>query len=323
MSFCIGYRSAIEYWNGAFRHVDAPLELGTSQSRRADTKAALASLERRDAARLPEGASPPSECTLPLHVMAASKDGAVRSADVVAHVRSAPLPSASLVRIDRDLFVSTPEFAFTQMADALSLVELIELGFELCGTYATGPDGTLRSDLPALSSVARLRRFLDRAPRFRGRRKAQRALRYVQDNSASPRETQLTMLLCLPYALGGYGLPRPELNRRVGLRDSRGRLSGAHCVCDLYWHDCRLDVEYDSTEFHAAPEALAKDARRRTALEAAKVTSINVTNAHMRDSGLFNQLARDVARILDKRLRYRDPQFTRAHLELRRQLGLP
>ena len=36
--------------------------------------------------------------------------------------------------------MSAPEFCFLQMAGCLSLVQLIQLGFELCGTYAVDPD---------------------------------------------------------------------------------------------------------------------------------------------------------------------------------------
>ena len=38
------------------------------------------------------------------------------------------------------------------------------------------------------------------------------------------------------------------------------------------------------------------------------------------DSGAFNRLAHQIAKLLGKRLRYEDPQFTRSHLALREEL---
>ena len=47
---------------------------------------------------------------------------------------------------------------------------------------------------------------------------------------------------------------------------------------------------------------------------------ITVFPGHITDSGAFNRLARQVAKLTGKRLRYHDPAFTRKHLELREQL---
>lgn len=50
-------------------------------------------------------------------------------------VRKGPFHPRSFMRIEDGLYVSTPEMAFCEMASALSLEQLIALGFELCGTY--------------------------------------------------------------------------------------------------------------------------------------------------------------------------------------------
>mgnify|MGYP007055184147 FL=1 len=57
-----------------------------------------------------------------------------------------------------------------------------------------------------MTTVERLRAFTENVGPVHGRKKAARALQYVMGDSASPRETALAMLLCLPYRLGGYGI---------------------------------------------------------------------------------------------------------------------
>lgn len=116
--------------------------------------------------------------------------------------------------------MSTPEFCFLQMAGCLSLVQLIQLGFELCGTYAlVGGAPAVRRAAP-LTTKVKLAAFVEQSSGARGCKKAARAVRYVQDGAASPMETMLAMMLCLPYGLGGYGLEKPLINHRVDVPSS-------------------------------------------------------------------------------------------------------
>ena len=217
--------------------------------------------------------------------------------------------------------MSTPEFCFLQMANRLSLARLIMLGYELCGTYVLVDKGPApRRDAP-LTTVAKLRTFVEGASNARGRKKALRALRYVLDRSASPMESALAMLLCLPYGLGGYGLPEPRLNYRVDVPPSfRAMADRKHCACDQCWPESKLAAEYDSELHHADPERRESDARRRSTLITLGFTVVTVSKGQVMDSGAFNRLAHQLAKRLGKRLRYVDPGFTRAHLELRAEL---
>lgn len=217
--------------------------------------------------------------------------------------------------------MSTPEFCFLQMANRLSLARLIMLGYELCGTYVLVDKGPApRRDAP-LTTVAKLRTFIEGTSNARGRKKALRALRYVLDRSASPMESALAMLLCLPYGLGGYGLPEPRLNYRVDVPPSfRAMADRKHCVCDLCWPESKLAAEYDSELHHVDPERRESDARRRSTLITLGFTVVTVSKGQVMDSGAFNRLAHQLAKRLGKRLRYVDPGYTRAHLELRAEL---
>ena len=310
--------SALQYWAFARRACENREQLlGTAKTRWADTKLALESTSVKPPVRLHDA---PPECTAPLHVMITDKCARTESASVVTHLRTAALPSSSLVRIGSGYAAASPELAFAQMAKQLSLTRLIMLGFELCGTYSSfGQEETSYQAIP-LTNVARISGFIEKSASFQGKQAAQRAMRHVIDRSASPRETQLAMMLSLPYRHGGYGFPAPKLNYAVYLPKHLG--ARRRYVLDLYWPELKLDIEYDSNAFHAHEEKLLLDSRRRAALEAMGITSVNVASEQIRSSGAFNELAKQLAALANHRLRYKDPNFTKAHLKLRNELGI-
>ena len=237
-------------------------------------------------------------------------------------VRKGPFHPRSFMRIDDGLYVSTPEMAFCEMASALSLKQLIALGFELCGTYRRASTfGSARYDATPLTSPAALASFIEKSPQFKGVKKARRALPFILAGSASPRESELAMLLCLPYSLGGYGLPRPVMNAEMPLPKNVSATGRSSLRCDLYWPAARLDVEYDSVEFHSAERLLANDSMRRIALESMDVTSVNLTAEHLRRASLFDEAAQGIARILGKRVRL-PGDFRLKQERLWRELGI-
>lgn len=122
--------------------------------------------------------------------------------------------SGSFVKVSHGVFVASPEACFAQMAGELSFEQLVKLGMELCGSYALSS----RADAgflfrEPLTSVRRLRCYLEKASGMNGAKRARASLSYVLDGSASPAETNLVMLLCLSTRRGGYGLPLPSRRR--------------------------------------------------------------------------------------------------------------
>ena len=237
-------------------------------------------------------------------------------------VRKGPFHPRSFMRIEDSLYVSTPEMAFCEMASVLSLERLIALGFELCGTYRRASTfGLARYDATPLTSPGALASFIEKSPQFKGVKKARRALSCILAGSASPRESELAMLLCLPYSLGGYGLPHPTMNAEMPLPKNVAATGRSSLRCDLYWPAARLDVEYDSAEFHSAERLLANDSMRRIALESMDVTSVNLTAEHLRRASLFDEAAQGIARILGKRVRL-PGDFRLKQERLWRELGI-
>lgn len=303
----LSHLSALEYWRS--------VRVGSRSFRTVqDPRRFLAAPPRKG-----ELADPgPWWLTRPLHVLVGSDAARRMSSEVVCHVESADLPVGSILDTRNGFCVCSPELCFVQMANVLGLEKLIALGFELCGTYDTWCD-EIRECAP-LTTVERLRAFTENVGSVHGRKKAARALQYVMGDSASPRETALAMLLCLPYRLGGYGIEAPRLNCRIDLGRRERRIAGRkYLVCDLYWPSVKLDVEYDGG-VHAEAERMAKDSMRRDALVSMGVTVVSVTKWQLDRSGELNGIAHLIAERLGKQLRYKDPGFTRAHMRLHKEL---
>ena len=201
-------------------------------------------------------------------------------------------PSRGFLKASAEVFYACPEYCFLQMAGVLSLPELVELGYELCGTYvrdARSGGRTVYGVKPA-TAPTRLASFLRANRGYRGSAPARRALQYVSEGSNSPMESILAMMLCLPMSLGGYGLPRPVLNGKVTVR--MPEIGAAARYCDLYWPDLHLAFEYDSDEFHPAGRKWQIDSARRVELGMVEVEVVSVGRMQIEDAKELEKLAR-------------------------------
>ena len=267
------------------------------------------------------GLSSPSVAE-PLHVLVSAEAVRGRSKSVLPTAWNGGLPKGSFREVNKDTYVSSPEFVFLQMARVLDVVSLIELGMELCGTYrreALG--GQTTYDQPALTTPRKLAKFLEEAGQAYGVKVARQALKYVAPNSASPFETIVYLLLCLPRRLGGYALPRPKLNVdiRLGKRGQQHTLRKTS-IPDLFWRDANLDLECHG-KVHELAERRYEDSMRRKALERMKVEVVELTYEEIKDSELFRATVQRLAKSLGVRLRPRNEYgFLKHEEELRNQL---
>jgi len=191
--------------------------------------------------------------------------------------------------------VCTLPLVFLQVAQDYSIHELIYLGLQIC-SYREG-------DHPRCT-VEELRACAEELRGHRGRRKALRAIRYLCDNSRSPMESILYMFLRLPNALGGCGFNEIVLNERIVL-DGGNRTYFA----DLYVPSCKLDIEYDSEEFHSSASAFSKDRERAAHLEAEGYRVVSVGFSQLSNLKAFHNLARQLSRLIGKRIYIRARKF--------------
>mgnify|MGYP000960992017 FL=1 len=244
MDIYLSHSSALEIWSSFKTGADVLARCWDSRnpSWRKDeplpSECKVTELLIRELAGMPELEG----IALPLHVVVPSQAARSRCGKVACHVSSATFPRGSFIRIARNVLASSPELCFVQMASELSLPALIRLGFELCGTYgvATVGKADFRFERP-FTTPARLARFLDKAANMPGTVKARKALKHLVAGSASPMETTLAMLLCLPLRMGGYALPQPCMNHAVNPRGrSRLAVDDKCYYCDLIWPNANI-----------------------------------------------------------------------------------
>ncbi len=260
--------------------------------------------------------------TTPIHFMVAGRANQRRGKDVICHVYTKPPPPGALVRIGSGDLAASPELCLLQLASTASLSKTVQIGYELCGTYsidAYASSGFTRRD--PLTTPELCRSFMGRMAPRPGLQTARKAVELILPGSASPMETIVAMLLSFPRRLGGYGLPQPTLNAKVKAAGAplRGGWSSGVRICDLYWPNHRVAVEYDSNDWHTGSDRISSDAIRRVTLENAGVKVISITNQQVRDRVRMDELARLLAKMLGVRLRSSADWVSR-QIELRESL---
>ncbi len=261
----------------------------------------------------------------PYHVLISDAPRCFSTNLAISHAHRETLKYGALLQLNDSILISSAPFAFLQIAaQEKDFMKLLQLGFEICGTYQT----TQTSAVPAyqvtpLTSVRLLRDFVDHNPSFYGAHAARRALRYIADGSASPLETKLALLLGLPMLYGGYGLGIPHMNYEVETNPAALAISGRkHLRCDLCWPKAKLDVEYQSREMHEGELSRAKDSRRANALAAMGWKCIAITNDEVDSRFAMDVIAETIRKHIGKRNRVRVSDYHSRKLKLRMQLGL-
>ncbi len=289
----------------------APLETGRPPAR-----------GQRLGAGLPEARRPLQR---PVHFVTgcAGQNRSIRS--YAGHLTQLGIPERSLIKIADGIWVCAPELAFVQMAACINRMPLIELGFELCGTYRTPRTGAPAAyDSPAMTSAAALESFLAHTARIPGERRARRCVERIADGAASPREAKLLILLSFPKSMGGYGLGRPVMNVSVPTDEEAFAICRKnHLKCDITWLGTKIDLEYQSRFAHEGEQARISDSRRANALAAMGWTVIGFTNEEMDGISACDTLADRLRAELGIRKRPDPAQYERLKNTLRWELGLP
>lgn len=269
----------------------------------------------------------------PVHAFVASRSKGTSTKRLVTHVFGQPVPYGAFLDVGHGVCICTPQFSFMQMAAKTDLVDAVCIGMELCGTYsrwcldpeiadggddvAFGKGRGCAFDLPPVLRANRLPAFAERLSALRGSQGARTALRWVLDNSASPMETAVYLLLCLPKRLGGYGLPKPVLNPKLMVSNPDGLKER---YPDMFWVGANIDVEYNSDAEHSGEWARYRDSKREVELTVANVKVLPLTRAQLMDSAEFDAFAQGLRRMLGVHARGYDAAWAFRRDELRRRL---
>ena len=261
----------------------------------------------------------------PLHIMVSSREDRRKRPNLIAHYYPKPLADGSFCQIGHNVYVASPELTLVQMATMLSDVEVLELCLEFCSGYTINPDAERGfDDRPALTTRKRLLAYVEKMGGHRGVGQIKPILPYVIDDSASPMETAVLMLLCLPSRKGGYQLPLPKHNVEIPITGrARSHTGRKHLVCDLYWERFHLDVECDSTANHSSKQQLGIDSDRRIILDAMQYHYVGITRWQLEDSGRFLDAVQAIRRIMGFKLRKTAPHIEQKRERLRSFLVTP
>lgn len=239
---------------------------------------------------------------LPVHVMVGSEHAKRHNAAIVAHSCASRRSSLgrSFLRVGPELCVSDGKLTLMSLSPGLSVAKRTLLGMELCGTYSLDA-GSERgfADRRPLATTSGIRAFLGRNAGAHGARCLRLVMPDILDGSASPLESKVVESLVLPSRLGGFNLPKPQLNARISNKDPCRRARDRQFFSvDMLWAGARLVIEVDSSSFHRTREQLKRDAVKRNTLVSMGYTVITVTGTQAYD---FTELRR-VARVIRKEL---------------------
>lgn len=176
------------------------------------------------------------------------------------------IPANSFVVINENISIACPELMFTELGAVMTPAEHLLLGYEICGTYSRDADDPVEGEavfgVPAVTSVARIRAYLDATGRIEGKTSTRRTLGLLADGAWSPMEAAIATVASLPLEENGYGLGRCKLNERVEptalMRESAKRASR---VPDILFGDTRVGINYDG-EYHLDLDMLIDAALR-------------------------------------------------------------
>lgn len=241
-----------------------------------------------------------------VHVLVGSAGARRQSKKCACHVVGNQLPMGSFYKLAAHVYVTSPELTLTHMASVLDRIDLIKLVCEFCGTYRIGVDGQgcVCDGIEPLTSLRQLAAYGRRYGSVAYAKGLGIAVGHSFDNSGSPKETELAMRLCLPCNMGGYAMPRPELNVKFILPlDIAYRIGRSFFRCDLYWKSHNIAVEYDSDLWHSGEEKIADDALRRNILEGRGIRMLTATSEQLASVVLFDVFARGLMRMLGHRHR--------------------
>ena len=202
-----------------------------------------------------------------IHVLTYSNNARRHCDRCVCHRTRYTFDSESYLELEAGVYIVDIKLCALQAANDLSLRELVEYYFEICGSYTLGAsDETGYRERPALTSTEELGAFFSQVPGYRGCNKAIKALRYVRNGCRSPLETAFVMMLTMPKSIGGLGIRAVQTNYPVPVTKRYAALTRRTVFyLDALLENSMTDIEYNGF-YHNEPEQQAIDEERRNTL---------------------------------------------------------
>lgn len=208
------------------------------------------------------------------HLLISSKNHRRLSANAVAKSSNLEYPKNSFCKISEGFYMPSPELLFLHMAQQLNFEKLVLAGIELCGCYLlpNNPNEAFNPNIKPVTSVKNIISYLDKIRMLNASphsiNKALLALKYVSNNSFSPLESKIYLMLCGPREIGAYGITGMQFNLKVELSSPASVISAQNYIYpDICNPKTKVSIEYDSKEFHENESQNTRDKLRINALQ--------------------------------------------------------
>lgn len=263
----------------------------------------------------------PLDAPATIHVLLPSCSKRRNRPGLLYHYCGVKIPKGGFCALTDQVAIAAPSMVFLQLAKELSFCEIVALGCYLCASFvrvATDFDQRGFSACDPRADLRSLAKYMDKMGSFPHAKRCRRALQYVCEGAASPRELAVSMLLTMPTSQGGYGFPRAILNAPIELSDS-GKLNigKQHLCVDMLWPAAKVVIEYDSDAWHSGIERINYDSKRRNQLKAMGFEVITITNSEVKSVQSMDRIAKALARCMGRRLRIRNSQWLQKNRSLR------
>ncbi|MBQ3340122.1 MAG: hypothetical protein IJG82_11120 [Atopobiaceae bacterium] len=218
----------------------------------------------------------------PVHLLVPEQELRVNDGVRRSHVWNRTVPEGALFRIAPMVCTVSPEFnALLEMRGASRISRALTL-MDYCGIFAIdegSEDGFVRR--PQLTSTVRLRDFALETRFNPCSRLLADAVELALERARSPLEAKLALALTAPREMGGFGLPKPELNSPVDVGDKGFALIGRRSLeADLVWKSGGVIVEANGRLRHE--DRFGEDLTRASAFEANGYSVRFVTSLQLR-----------------------------------------
>lgn len=247
--------------------------------------------------------------------------------DIVNHVCSVNLPTRSFVKIrcsDKEIqskifdkvVISSPELVFLQLAEnklSMSFIGLALYGMELCGKYVVSDCGQGFSGVKTpLTTKIKIQNYLTRvtSKHIRGFIRAKYTVKWIANNSASPMESKMYIVLCGPRKYGAYQIKSAVLNKKISLSEGAKIICGqTYIIPDMKIKNFNIAIEYDSKQYHEKYIQGQKDKRRRDALCHDGWKVFTIVNTQIGNINIMNNIVKDIVKAYGRQLEIRTANF--------------
>lgn len=235
-----------------------------------------------------------------IHVLTFSNSARRHRKGCVFHRTRYAFNAESYLELIPDVYIVGIKLCALQAATDLSLPELVEYYFEICGSYALEASAEPGyRERPALTNVEELRAFFSQAPGYRGCNKAIKALKYVRGGCRSPLETAFVMMLTMPKSMGGLGIHAIETDYPIPVPKRYAALTRRTVFyLDALLENSMTDIEYNGF-YHDEPEQQAIDEERRNTLRNMGYAVITVSRHSFLKQSAFRRVM-EAIRIREK-----------------------